>query len=162
MRKIIGLLILLAVFTTSCDTSNEGGKASAQSVSAKESDKEDKSFIKDLTYNGFIKEVWDFEKHPDTVYYKGDLPCVIDFYASWCGPCKKVAPIMEKLAEEYNGKIKVYKVNTDEQQKLSAILKVKNIPTVFFFSNNGRQPYKSVGAKDEQYFRSMINKIVDE
>lgn len=162
MRKIFGVLVLFAVFFSSCGSSEEREKPSETAVSAQKGNDVKRSFVKDLTYKAFIKEVWDFESYPDTVNFKGEKPCVIDFYAPWCGPCKKVAPIMEKLAEEYDGKIIVYKVNTDEERKLSAILKIKNIPTVLFFSGKDEQPYKSVGAKDEQYFRSMIKKIIDE
>lgn len=162
MRKIFGVLVLFAVIFSSCGSSDKGEKTSEAAVSAQKGNDVERSFVKELNYKKFIKEVWDFESYPDTVNFKGGLPCVIDFYAPWCGPCKKVAPIMEKLAEEYDGEITVYKVNTDEERKLSAILKIKNIPTVLFFSGKDEQPYKSVGAKDEQYFRSMIKKIIDE
>ena len=86
---------------------------------------------------------------------------MIDFYATWCGPCKKIAPIMEKLAEEYDGKVDFYKVDCDKEMKLASILQVGNIPMVFFM-RDGAQPEKSVGAKDEAFFRSQINKLLSE
>ena len=83
---------------------------------------------------------------------------MIDFYATWCGPCRKVTPIMEKLAKEYNGKVIVYKVDVDAEQKLATILNIRNIPTVFFLEK-GKQPSYSVGAKDEIYFRARFDKL---
>ena len=89
--------------------------------------------------------------------YKGKLPCIIDFYADWCGPCKRVAPIMESIAEEYEGRLIVYKVNVDQEQKLPLIFKVKNIPTVFFLPTDG-QPLSQVGALSKEEYISIINK----
>jgi len=86
---------------------------------------------------------------------------VIDFYATWCGPCKTIAPILEKLAREYDGKVDFYKVDTDKEQKLAMVLQIKYLPTVFFVNGN-TQPEKSVGGKDEEFFRSQINKLLGE
>ena len=69
-------------------------------ANAQEEKKESK--VQHLTYKEFLKKVWDFEKDPTTFVYKGKLPAIVDFYADWCGPCRRVAPIMEKLAEEYD------------------------------------------------------------
>jgi len=108
-----------------------------------------------LTYNEFLKKVWDFEKNPNTFIYKGELPAIIDFYADWCGPCRRVAPIMEKLAEEYDGKLLVYKVNTDQERGLSAAFQVKSIPMVLFIPLEG-QPAMQVGALPEEGYRKVI------
>ena len=116
MKKTILIAIAILAF---------GFAANAQ-------EKKAESKVKHLTYNEFLKKVWDFEKNPTTFEYKGKLPAVIDFYADWCGPCRRVAPIMEKLAEEYDGKLLVYKVNTDQERGLSAAFQVKSIPMVLF------------------------------
>lgn len=163
MKKTLTITLLAMMLFASCGKSgknknSDGSEMKRAEPTASEST-EKGAIIKEITYNDFIKNVWDFETYPDSFAYKGKLPCVIDFYATWCGPCKKVAPIMEKLAKEFNGKVIVYKVNVDASQKLSTVLKIKNIPTVFFLRED-KQPSYSVGAKDEIYFRSRFARLV--
>lgn len=125
------------------------------SITAFAQDKEKEPKVKQLTYNEFLKKVWDFEKDPNTFNYKGKLPAVIDFYADWCGPCRRVAPIMERLAEEYDGKLLVYKINTDQEKGLAQAFQVRSIPMVLFIPMEG-QPRISVGAMQEQEYRQVI------
>lgn len=127
----------------------------AATFTANAQDKKEESKVKHLTYNEFLKKVWDFEKDPNTFTYKGKLPAIIDFYADWCGPCRRVAPIMEKLAEEYDGKLLVYKVNVDQEKGLSTAFQVKSIPTVLFIPMEG-QPMMQVGALPEEGYRKVI------
>ena len=139
MKKTILIAIAILAF---------GFTANAQ-------EKKEESKVKHLTYNEFLKKVWDFEKNPNTFIYKGELPAIIDFYADWCGPCRRVAPIMEKLAEEYDGKLLVYKVNTDQERGLSAAFQVKSIPMVLFIPLEG-QPTMQVGALPEEGYRRVV------
>lgn len=125
------------------------------SITALAQDKEKEPKVKQLTHNEFLKKVWDFEKDPNTFNYKGKLPAVIDFYADWCGPCRRVAPIMERLAEEYDGKLLVYKINTDQEKALAQAFQVRSIPMVLFIPVEG-QPKISVGAMQEQEYRQVI------
>ena len=127
--------------------------ATAFTANAQEEKKE--SQVKQLTYNEFLKKVWDFEKDPNTFKYKGKLPAIVDFYADWCGPCRRVAPIMEKLAEEYEGKLLVYKVNTDQERGLASAFQVKSIPMVLFIPMEG-QPMMQVGALPEEGYRKVV------
>ena len=139
MRKTI--LIALAVI--------------AFSISATAQEKKEESKVKHLTYKEFLDKVWDFEKDPNTFIYKGELPAIVDFYADWCGPCLRVAPIMEKLAEEYDGKLLVYKVNTDQERGLASAFQVKSIPMVLFIPMEG-QPMMQVGALPEEGYRKVV------
>lgn len=162
MRKTLALAIISMALLSACGNSGKDGKEDKSKIGNIEvtysESTENKSFVKELSYKKFVNEIWNFEKFTDSFAYEGKLPCVIDFYATWCGPCKKVAPIMEKLAKEYNGKVIVYKVDVDVEQKLATILNIRNIPTVFFLEK-GKQPSYSVGAKDEIYFRARFDKL---
>lgn len=166
MKKLLIVLIIGSAFLSSCKCSHKEEKSNDKTeakteVTTSESTNNEKSYVKTMTYNDFIKKVWDIELSASNFAFKGSKPCVIDFYATWCGPCKKVAPIMDKLAKEYDGKVDFYKVDTDQDQKLAMVLQIRNIPTVFFMKE-GAQPEKSVGAKDEEYFRTQINKLLSE
>ncbi|MBO6024004.1 MAG: redoxin domain-containing protein [Bacteroidales bacterium] len=124
-------------------------------LTANAQDKTAESKVKHLTYKEFLSKVWNFESNPNTFVYKGKLPAVIDFYADWCGPCRRVAPIMEKMAKEYDGKLLVYKVNVDQEKDLSSVFNVTSIPMVLFIPMEG-QPMKQVGALPEEGYRKVI------
>lgn len=139
MKKTILIALLCVAF-------------SSASLSAQNNNE---SKTKHLTYKEFIKNIWDFEKSPNTFQYKGKLPAVIDFYADWCGPCRRVAPIMEKLAMEYDGRLEVYKINVDQEKKLAATFGIQSIPCVLFIPVEG-QPMKQVGALSEQDYKRIV------
>ncbi len=111
-----------------------------------------------LTTDQFRQIVWDYKANPNTWIYKGDIPCVIDFYADWCRPCKLVAPIMEDMAKEYKGKVRFYKVNTDQERELSAVFKISSIPAVLYIPKTG-EPQMSVGALPKETFEKAINDV---
>jgi thioredoxin len=112
-----------------------------------------------LTKAEFLKKVADFEHNPATWNYLGDKPAIIDFYASWCGPCKAVSPIMEELAEEYKDSIYIYKVDTEQEEDLAAVFGIRSIPSVLFIPMNGA-PQMSVGAMPKSGFEKAIKDIL--
>jgi len=126
-----------SLFITSCSNIKGSQESSQTGIDTK---KEVFAVAKPehLTYETFIKKVWDFEKNPQKWVYEGQEPCVIDFYADWCGPCKRVAPIMDEMAKKYNGKVKIYKVNVDEERKLASIFMIQSIPSVLFSPVKGK------------------------
>lgn len=107
----------------------------------------------------FLDNVMDYEKNPNTWEFKGDKPAIIDFYATWCGPCKMVAPVMEELANEYGNKVTFYKVDTEQEQQLSSVFGIRSIPSILFIPKNG-QPQMAQGAMPKQAFKETIDKIL--
>ena len=118
----------------------------------------DKNELEHLNLNTFKENVFDYENNTEWDFI-GVLPVIIDFYADWCGPCKTIAPIMVELAEEYEGKIIIYKVNTDEQQELAGMFGIRSIPSILFIPVEG-QPQMANGALPKTEFVRMINEIL--
>ena len=108
-----------------------------------------------LTKEKFLKNVFDYENNKDWKF-AGDLPCVIDFYADWCGPCKMVAPVMDELSDEYKGKVNFYKINTEEEQELAAAFGIQSIPSILFCPKDG-QPQMAVGALPKEQLMQVVD-----
>lgn len=102
--------------------------------------------FKSKVFDYTTKQEWD---------YQGELPAIIDFYADWCGPCKMVAPILEELADEYAGKINIFKVDTEVEQELSAVFGIRSIPSLLFVPMNS-QPMMQPGALPKESFVQVI------
>lgn len=108
-----------------------------------------------LTTEEFKEKVLDYTTQQEWSY-QGTLPAIIDFYADWCGPCKMVAPILEELAKEYEGKLVIYKVDTEKEQELSAIFGIRSIPTFLFIPMEGK-PMLQPGALPKNVFKQVID-----
>jgi thioredoxin 1 len=115
--------------------------------------------VNQMSTQMFTKLIWDFRKNPSSFTFTGDLPVIIDFYADWCRPCRMVAPIMEEFAKEYNGKVRIFKVNTDAEQELSRLFQIRSIPAVMFIPKTGK-PQMSVGALPKDSFKKIINELL--
>ncbi|MCX6281729.1 MAG: thioredoxin [Bacteroidetes bacterium] len=109
-----------------------------------------------LTKATFTEKVYNFELNKDWKF-EGTLPCIIDFYADWCGPCKMVAPILEELSTEYAGKVNIYKIDTEAEQELASVFGIRSIPSMLFCPVDG-QPQMAVGALPKD---SLIKAIDD-
>lgn len=107
-----------------------------------------------LDLAGFKEHIFDFENEQEW-NYKGALPAIVDFYADWCGPCKAVAPILEELAEEYEGKLKIYKIDTDKETELAGMFGIQSIPTLLFIPKDG-SPMMQKGAIPKNAFKQVI------
>jgi thioredoxin 1 len=110
----------------------------------------DKETFKEKVFNYETNKEWKFA---------GDKPCMVDFYADWCGPCKMVAPILEELSGEYEGKINIYKVNTDKEQELASVFGIQSIPSLLFVPAEG-QPQMAMGALPKESFRKAIKDVL--
>lgn len=113
----------------------------------------------ELTKAEFLQKVANFESSPNEWHYLGDRPALIDFYASWCGPCRMVAPVLEELAAEYGDSIRIYKVNTETESELAAVFGIRSIPSLLFVPMEG-QPQMAQGAMGKAEFKQLIDRIL--
>jgi thioredoxin len=112
-----------------------------------------------LSKSEFLTKVMNFEQNPQEWKYLGDKPCIIDFYADWCGPCKMVAPLLEELAKEYDGEIYVYKIDTEKEQELAQAFGIRSIPSLLFVPMN-EQPQMVMGALPKSELKKAIDDIL--
>lgn len=112
-----------------------------------------------LTKAMFLEKVYNYEKNPKEWVFAGDKPCIIDFYADWCRPCKMVAPIMAELAEKYKGQITIYKINTDQERELAQFFGIQSIPTMYFCPSEG-DPQMTQGAMDKATYEKIITEVL--
>jgi thioredoxin 1 len=97
----------------------------------------------------------------ETEVVKSDKPVLVDFWAVWCGPCRALAPTIDRLADQYAGKVKVGKLNTDEAPDIAVRYGISSIPQVMLFKGGTDQPVdKTVGAQPEANFVKMINRVL--
>lgn len=109
-----------------------------------------------LTKDDFLKRVVDYESNPREWKYLGDKPALIDFYASWCGPCKALAPVLEELAAEYGDQIYIYKIDTEQERELAAAFGIRSIPTLLFVPMEGK-PQMAQGAMPKSALKEIID-----
>lgn len=151
MKKLTFLLLFVSLFAFNACSNTTGNESSTTGTPEGQ--------VVKLTAESFKKLVWDYQKNPNEFVYAGDQPCIIDFYADWCRPCKMVAPIMDELSKEYKGKVYIYKVNTDEQKELAGLFRINSIPAVLFVPKSGK-PQMSVGAMQKPSYVEAINNIL--
>lgn len=113
----------------------------------------------ELDKQQFLDKVWNYETNPDTWVYSGSLPCVIDFNAKWCGPCRKMEPILKDMARKYDGKIIIYKVDVDKEKELASLFGISSIPAFLFCPTNG-EPRGTMGAYPADEFEKIIRTVL--
>ena len=153
MKKIsILLTAMLIILLNSCN-SNGGSNTGSSSSEVKE------GVVNQMSTETFKKLVYNYQKNPNNWVYEGNQPCVIDFYADWCKPCKMVAPIMEELAKEYKGKVIFYRVNTDQERELSQTFNINSIPAILYVPVSGK-PQMAVGLAGKEDYVSQIQSLL--
>lgn len=147
MKKIVScLIVMFALISSSC-------------AQTKKEEKKVESSVVQMNKQMFLDKVFDYTNGATEWKYKGDKPAVIDFYATWCGPCRMVAPILKDLAKEYGDSIVIYKVDTDKERELSGAMGIQSLPTIIFIPKTG-QPQIIVGAADKATFRRAIDEVL--
>jgi thioredoxin len=114
--------------------------------------------IEHLTLETFKQKVFNYEKNTEWKF-EGDKPAIIDFYANWCGPCKMVAPILEELSKEYDGKLNIYKVDTESEQELASVFGIKSIPSLLFVPKDA-QPQMAQGALPKDSLKKAFKEVL--
>ena len=114
-----------------------------------------KGTVTELNSESFKTTVYDITK--DGLDYLGKKPAIVDFTATWCGPCKRLSPILEELAKEYKGKIVIYKVDVDKCEDLARAFNISSIPALLFIPMEG-QPEMIVGLRSKESYKSNIEK----
>lgn len=175
MKKILVLLSFIAIIAFSAEACkskekqqkvNDDKKVVAQkdqniddsNNQVQDANANTEGYVIQMTSEQFKDKIYDYENNQQW-NYKGDLPCVVDFYADWCRPCKLVAPIMEELSIEYKGKINFYKINVDNEQSVAASFGIESIPSVLFIPKSG-QPQMSVGAMEKEGYVNAIKQLL--
>ncbi len=155
MKKISSLMLLITFLAmTSVACNSISGNSSGESKEGKASTK-----VEYLTKETFKQKVWDYEKNPQTWVYEGKEPAIIDFYADWCRPCRMVAPILDELSLEYDGKVKIYKIDTQVEKELAGIFQISSIPAFLYVPLVG-QPQMDKGLKDKATFSRIIDEVL--
>ncbi len=114
--------------------------------------------LEHLTTETFKNKVFNWELNKEWKY-EGTVPCLIDFYADWCGPCKMIAPVLEEIQKEYGDKLVIFKVNTEEQRELAGMFGIQSIPSLLFVPLNG-QPQMAMGALPKSTFIQAISEVL--
>jgi thioredoxin len=111
-----------------------------------------------LNTEEFLEKVFDYRNEKEWKY-RGELPAIVDFYADWCGPCKMISPVLEEISKEYEGRLKVYKVDTDKEAEPSAVFGIQSIPTLLFIPKEG-QPQVAMGALPKAKIKDAMREVL--
>ena len=157
------LLLLTVVGTSACNSRSSSGSGREADTLQNEAtvataDTLPQGEVIVMTKALFIERVFDYEKSSEWKY-KGKLPAIIDLYADWCGPCRRVAPIMKELAQEYAGRIVIYKVNVDKERELAALFQANSIPTLVFIPTD-ELPQLMQGATTKENYKQAIDQFL--
>ncbi len=115
--------------------------------------------VNSISATDFQQWVMNYKEHPQEWVFNGTKPAIIDFYATWCGPCKMTAPVVEELAKEYAGKIDFYKVDIDQEAELADVFGIQSVPTFLFVPVTGN-PTMQLGAMQKDDFERIIKKVL--
>lgn len=154
MKKFIFFALAIIAVNTACgsSTNHNDNTKTEKNMETTENGK-----VIHLNKADFLTKVYNYEKNPNEWKYEGDKPAIVDFYATWCGPCKMIAPLLEEMAKEYDGQIVIYKVDTDKEPELSAAFGIRSIPTLLFIPAEG-EPQIGQGAMP----KATLKKAIDE
>ncbi len=167
MRKLAFVAIIAIIGTAACSSSDGNKKIESATAQVKTTQKDPLQSggtgePVHLTKQMFLEEIMDYESNPKEWVYKGEKPGLVDFYADWCRPCKITSPILDELAQEYKGKITIYKVNVDKERELAGIFGVQSIPTFLFMPMKGNPTISSGISQTPEQTKEMFRQQIDQ
>jgi thioredoxin len=154
MKKIVVILIVVVFSSSTTIFAKTGDKTSPEETVTTNNNTK----AIHLTTSEFKSKVFNYEVNKDWKY-NGTVPCIVDFYTTWCGPCKRLAPVLEDLAKEYDGEIIVYKIDTEKEPELAQVFGIRSIPTLLFIPKTG-QPQMAKGALAKEQLVKVINEFL--
>lgn len=165
MIRITSLAAILSLIIVSCGSGGDrhiSVDGSGSTKMASEQEVPDRTpavkFVKAINERQFAQLIYDYKNEKEWNFI-GEKPCVIDFYADWCKPCKIMAPGYERVAKEYKGKVDFYKLNVDQNREISAAFGIQSIPTIIFCPQNGN-PEVYQGALQEADLKNFVENVV--
>lgn len=163
MRNVtITLAIFFAFSIISCGSNNDSEVKADNPESNPKSETVQEGATEKITKAEFLEKVMNYEENPEQWVFEGDKPCIVDFYADWCAPCRMTSPILEELAKEYAGKINIYKVDTDKERELASVFGIRSIPSFLYCPVDGDPVMLSGIAQSEEETKKMFRSRIEE
>ncbi|MFO7827875.1 MAG: thioredoxin domain-containing protein [Bacteroidales bacterium] len=164
MKKLLLVVIIASLgLTQACQGKEQSSSEKNQNeniAEKKDSDKDKKATIT-LTKEEFKQKVMNYEVNKEWKF-EGDLPCIVDFYADWCAPCRIASPILEEIAQEYQGKINVYKVDIVKDKELATVFGVQGIPAFLYCPKEGQPQMTSGIGQSKEETKEMFKQAIEE
>ena len=154
MKKAIFSIVAVSFLLFSCNSGSASTPAASNTAGSGATIK--------LTKQEFLEKVMNYEKNQTEWVYEGDKPAIVDFYADWCGPCRRAAPILDELAAEYKGQIYIYKVDTEKERELAAVFGIQSLPSFLFVPQEGRPSMSNGIAQTPEATKEMFKQMIDE
>ncbi|MCL2682804.1 MAG: thioredoxin domain-containing protein [Bacteroidales bacterium] len=148
------IIFFAALIFAACSGSSTNSSEAATTTTVATASVKEATFISEAE---FKKLVMNFEANPEEWIFEGEIPCIVSFTASWCAPCRRMAPILDELARDYAGKVNIYKVDVDHNRKVSAFFGVQSIPTMLFARMKGLPALQPGGMGKEQLVNAIEN-----
>jgi len=153
MKQILIALTLSFATLAGCATDNKTAQSEEKTGT-------EEKVVSLIGKEQFLKEVWNYEQSPNEWKFLGNKPVIIDFYADWCGPCKIAGPILEDVAKEYEGKVIVYKIDTQRERELAGVFGISSIPAFLYIPVDGKPMMSAgIGRSNEQTRQMFIDQI---
>lgn len=162
MKKLAFIvLILTPLFLQACQGTgaSENDKKNQNETVATDENKTEAAIH--ITGEEFREKIMDYRNSQEW-NFKGDKPCLVDFYADWCAPCRITSPIIEDLAEQYQGKINVYKVDVDKEKELASVMGIRSIPSFLYCPVEGKPRMNSGIGQSEEETRQMFKRNIEQ